>query len=66
MTYKPIDDSNKQQWIDWLNSQVQVLNGQPETKENQIFSTPEGDVATAKDLVGNMLALITGSDVTIN
>lgn len=66
MTYEPITQEKKQQWIDWLNSQKQVLNGKPETKDNSIFATPEGDVATGKDLVGNFLALLTNQTVQIN
>lgn len=66
MTYEPISEEKKQQWVDWLNSQVSVLNGKTEDKNNRIFETPDGDVATGKDLVGNLLALLTNKPVTIN
>jgi hypothetical protein len=67
MEYTPINDESKQQWIDWLTSQQSVLNGKQEVKEqNQIFETPEGDIATGKDLVGNFLALLTNKTITIN
>lgn len=67
MDYEPISEEKKQQWIDWLTSQQNVLNGKKEVKEqNQIFETPDGDVATGKDLVGNFLALLTNTKITIN
>lgn len=67
MEYSPINEESKQQWIDWLTSQQNVLNGKQEAKEqNQIFETPEGDIATGKDLVGNFLALLTNKTITIN
>jgi hypothetical protein len=85
MTYNPITEEAKQQWIDWLRSQVSVLNGKPENENfevpeetsktiddmnvlinNRIFKTPEGDVATGKDLVGNFLATLTNQPVTID
>ena len=67
MTYEPIQEKDKQQWIMWLNSQVEVLNGKNENKEdNQIFETGDGDIATGKDLVGNLLALLTNKPITIN
>lgn len=67
MVYQPIKETDKQKWIDWLTSQQTVLNGKSEDKEqNQIFETPDGDVATGKDLVGNLLALLTNQSVTIN
>jgi hypothetical protein len=67
MNYEPIKEQDKQKWIDWLQSQVTVLNGKPEVKGNNVvFETPDGDVATGKDLVGNLLALLTNKTVTIN
>ena len=67
MEYTPINDESKQQWIDWLTSQQNVLNGKQEVKEqNQIFETPDGGIATGKDLVGNFLALLTNKTITIN
>lgn len=66
MTYEPITNENKEEWIKWLASQVDVLTGQSSNpNENQIFRTPEGDVQTGKDLVGNLLALLTNEPVTI-
>lgn len=66
MTYTPIKEEDKPKWIDWLKSQQSVLNGKQEnTSDNKIFETPDGDIATSKDLVGNLLALLTGSTVTI-
>lgn len=67
MVYEPIKEESKQQWIDWLTSQQDVLNGKQEIKEqNEIFETPDGDIATGKDLVGNLLALLTNKTITIN
>lgn len=67
MTYEPIKDEDKQKWIDWLQSQVTVLSGKPEAKGNNVvFETPDGDVATGKDLVGNLLALLSNKPITIN
>lgn len=67
MEYTPITEEKKQSWIDWLTSQQNVLDGKKEVKEeNAIFETPDGDVATAKDLVGNLLALLTNSTIKIN
>ena len=65
MTYEPIKEADKQKWIDWLNNQVSILANKPETSGNQVFETPDGDVATGKDLVGNLLALLTNKTVTI-
>jgi hypothetical protein len=67
MEYQPITEDKKQDWIIFLEKQVEILNGQPESKlDNRIFSTPDGDVATGKDLVGNLLATLTNKPVTIN
>jgi hypothetical protein len=67
MTYEPISDDKKQEWIDWLDNQATVLNGKSQLKsQNQVFETPDGDVATGKDLVGNLLAILTGNPVTID
>lgn len=67
MEYTPITEETKQSWIDWLISQQNVLDGKQEVKgENMVFETPDGDVATAKDLVGNFLALLTNSTIKIN
>lgn len=66
MEYKPITDDQKQNWINWLNSQVTALSNKREDGAgNKVFETPEGDVATGKDLVGNLLALLTGKTVII-
>lgn len=65
MTYYPITETEKAQWIDWLQNQVNILSQKRETAENYIFETPEGDVATAKDIVGNLLALLTNKTVII-
>jgi len=67
MTYEPIQEKDKEQWIMWLNSQVETLNGKEENKDdNQIFETGDGDIATGKDLVGYLLANLTNQSVTIN
>ena len=59
MEYTPITEENKQEWVEWLTSQQKVLDGREETSSDEIFKTPEGDIATAKDLVGNFLAYLT-------
>jgi len=66
MQYEPISEEKKPEWIKWLESQASVLNEKSETAQNSIFETPEGDVATGKDLVGNLLATLKGETVTIN
>ena len=66
-TYTPVKEESKKEWIKWLESQVTVLNGKNEDKgQNFIFETPDGDVATGKDLVGTLLATITGQSISIN
>ena len=53
MIYEPIKANEKRRWLDWLRSQANILDGKTEfTEKNEIFETPEGDIATAKDLVG--------------
>ena len=67
MVYTPITEEKKADWIKWLESQQSVLDGKEENKsQNGIFETPDGDVATGKDLVGNLLALLSQSTVTIH
>ncbi len=67
MIYEPIKDDKKQEWITWLTGLVSVLDGKPENKsDNRILETPDGDVATAKDLAGNLLALLKNEPITIN
>ena len=67
MVYTPITEDKKAEWIKWLDSQVAVLNGFPEDPNQAgLFKTPEGDAATAKDLVGNLLATLSNQTVTIN
>ncbi len=67
MIYEPINEENKQQWIDWLTSQQGVLDNKPnDSNRNEINETPDGDIQIAKDLVGNLLALLTNKSVTIN
>lgn len=65
MVYKPITDEDKEAWIKFLKSQAEILDGQPEGKNNAIFKTDSGDVGNAKDLVGNLLALLTNENVEI-
>ena len=66
MEYMPISEEKKPEWIKWLESQVSVLSGKQENRaDNRVFETPDGDVATGKDLVGNLLALLTNKNVTI-
>lgn len=67
MEYQPITEDKKQTWINWLKTQQIVLNGKPENKsENQIFETPDGDIATGKDLVGNLLATLSNQTIKID
>ena len=66
VVYNPITEKDKQQWIEFLLLQISILDGRPEDPKNsEIFKTPEGDIATAKDLVGNLLALLTEKPITI-
>lgn len=67
MVYQPINESNKAQWIQWLEIQAaQLQNVVEDRNENALFGTEEGDVANAKDLVGNLLATLTNQPVIIN
>lgn len=66
MKYTPIEEADKEKWIDWLTSQQNVLNSKREDPDyNKIFETPDGDVAVGKDLVGNLLALLTNQTIEI-
>jgi len=66
MTYEPITEAKKAEWIKWLENQKEILaNKQEIPGQNTVFETPDGDVATGKDLVGNLLALLTNKTVTI-
>lgn len=67
MVYEPINEKTKSQWIDWLENQKSILDGKQELKnENSVFETPDGDVATGKDLVGNLLAILKNETIKIN
>lgn len=67
MDYPPITDQKKLDWISWLQDVKDQLNGREENKnDNSIFGTPEGDIATAKDLIGNLLATLSNKTITIN
>ena len=66
ITYNPITNKDKQQWIDYLQKKKEHLNGKEETKDSSLFNDEIGDVATAKDLVGNLLAILTDKLVIIN
>lgn len=66
ITYNPITNKDKQQWIDYLQKKKEHLDGKEETKDSSLFNDEVGDVATAKDLVGNLLALLTCEPVIIN
>lgn len=66
MQYQPITSDKKEGWIKWLKEQQGILSGKTEDKsQNNVFETPDGDVATGKDLVGNLLALLTNETVEI-
>jgi hypothetical protein len=67
MRYEPIvKEEDKKNWIKWLDSQVEVLNGRSIDKnDNDLFRTGDGDIATAKDLVGNLYATLSGKAVEI-
>ena len=56
----------KLQWTNWLENQIFLLQQKEENpNENGLFETPDGDVATAKDLVGTLLATLTNTKITI-
>lgn len=67
MQYSPINDSNRQQYVDWLNNLATDLNGQEEDPNRKdIFpGSDNGDIATVKDVVGGFLATLTNQNVTI-
>jgi hypothetical protein len=67
MVYTPITGNREtQEWVDFLTGLAETLAGRYEGFSNNIFKTDDGDIATAKDLVGNLLATITGESVEIN
>jgi len=57
----------KEQYIEWAkNLASDIEKKQEEPKEHNIFpNSQEGDIATIKDLIGNFLAVLTDSTVTI-
>ena len=64
--FAPVTEENKQEWIDFLDQALQNINGRFESSSNAVFRTTEGDIATAKNLVGTFLATITNQIVTID
>lgn len=67
MTYQPISEDKKQEHIKWLESIAETLEGKPDDKSlNDVFQSPDGDVATGKDLVGIFLATLKNKSITIN
>lgn len=68
LTYTPDKlKEKKPEFIKWLISLKDVLDGKNEVEtENDLFRSPDGDVASAKDLVGNFLAFLSEKPVTIN
>lgn len=66
MIYQPLTTTEKQEWVNWLNEVKSQLESIPKSRDNQIFSTEEGDVATAKDIVGTFLATLTNQTIQIN
>ena len=67
MQYPPITADKKAEWIKWLQSQQTVLHNKPNDQgQNNIFETGDGDVQIGKDLVGNLLAILTNQPVTID
>lgn len=66
MIYQPLTEDEKQMWTHWLNEVIPQLESLDETNDNQIFTTKEGDVATAKDIVGTFLATLTNQTISIN
>lgn len=70
MVYQPITEEKKAEWVTWLQELKNRLDGRPEEggtpETTQVFAMEVGDVATAKDLTGNLLALLTQEEVTIS
>lgn len=66
MTYEPITEEKREQWINWLEEKADDLNGtKQEIPSRDIFDTEEGDLETCKDLVGNLLATLKQQPITI-
>ena len=66
MEYNPLDQKQKEKWINWLEHQCSLLQEKEENpNENGLFETPDGDVATAKDIVGTLLATLKNESITI-
>lgn len=68
MIYNPVTGNQEtQEWVDFLTGLAETLAGRVEfSMADDIFETDDGDIATAKDLVGTLLATITGQSVEIN
>lgn len=66
MEYNPLDQKQKEEWINWLEHQCSLLQQKEENPtKNGLFETPDGDVATAKDIVGTLLATLKNESITI-
>jgi hypothetical protein len=66
MIYLPLTEEKRQQWITFLEEQKHYIDGRMETPDSNVFGTPEGDIATGKDLIGTLLAVLTNQTITIN
>lgn len=67
MEYKPITEKNKGEFIEWIrNLSNDIKDKLEDTNTKNIFPNSEaGDMATVKDLIGNLLATLEGKPVTI-
>jgi hypothetical protein len=67
--YKPIYDMSpreKQDWVDFLETRIDILSDKSDAfVYEDLFETEDGNVATAKDLCGVLLATLTEAPVTI-
>lgn len=67
--YQPIPEEKKQDWINWLEEQVDFLNTVQDVTfppANEILQTEKGDLQEFKDIVGTFLATLNNQVVTIN
>lgn len=66
MVLTPVNDNTRDQWIAFLEEHFNALLNMPvDSTQNGLFLTKEGDVHTAREIVGTMLATLTNQEITI-
>lgn len=65
MTYSPVTEKEKQEWIKFLENASAALENK-NFESNRLFEADNPDTDIAKDIVGKFLATLKGSEVSIN